>query len=244
MSDIFGVYKIENKINNRVYIGYSSNITNRFHRHFKKLEKGVHWNKSLQTDWNIYGAEIFNFSIEHVVDFKGKIEESELVDIGIYLDGVYMDKYANKYNILPKHNTITPTNSKLDLTFRMENTLNLFNSKKYIVEFQSNNLTIVRVRRKKLISELKEKTKAKKQVECLALSYALKECNIKNTHNDIILNLEINNIIDNFKNVLKYNDILYKYVYNEENPNSYGLRVYKNKLKEFSDLIESITNTV
>ena len=43
-----GIYLIRNKINNKVYIGQSRNIKQRWSRHKCDLNKGIHGNKHLQ----------------------------------------------------------------------------------------------------------------------------------------------------------------------------------------------------
>lgn len=58
-----GIYKIENIINNKVYIGSSIDIEKRFYKHLWMLRKGVHDNNYLQNSFNEHGEENFKFSI-------------------------------------------------------------------------------------------------------------------------------------------------------------------------------------
>lgn len=59
-----GIYKITNKINNKVYIGKSTNIEDRWKNgHISKLNKNKHDNDHLQFSWNKYGQHNFEFSI-------------------------------------------------------------------------------------------------------------------------------------------------------------------------------------
>lgn len=58
-----GIYKIENKINKKVYIGQAINIKRRWTIHKKDLNKNNHYNGYLQRAWNKYGEENFSFSI-------------------------------------------------------------------------------------------------------------------------------------------------------------------------------------
>lgn len=60
---ISGIYKITNKINNRVYIGKSSDIECRWQEHQSALNKQIHHNEELQKDWNYYGEDNFKFEI-------------------------------------------------------------------------------------------------------------------------------------------------------------------------------------
>lgn len=58
-----GIYKIENKINGKFYIGYSKNIIERWYSHKSLLRRNIHKNKYLQFAWNKYGEHNFNFCI-------------------------------------------------------------------------------------------------------------------------------------------------------------------------------------
>lgn len=58
-----GIYKIQCKIDNKVYIGYSSNITKRFALHKYRLNKNVHENSYLQNAWKKHGEDNFFFEI-------------------------------------------------------------------------------------------------------------------------------------------------------------------------------------
>jgi group I intron endonuclease len=58
-----GVYQIKCIINNKIYIGSSMRIKERWSRHKSNLRRGYHSNKVLQRDWNNYGEENFEFSV-------------------------------------------------------------------------------------------------------------------------------------------------------------------------------------
>lgn len=60
---ISGIYCIENKINNKKYIGQSININRRWQEHKNELDKNIHVNQYLQNAWNKYGALNFDFYI-------------------------------------------------------------------------------------------------------------------------------------------------------------------------------------
>lgn len=61
--DYCGIYKIENLVNHRMYIGQSHKIKQRWSDHKKVLRKGINKNHLLQEDWNKYGEENFAFEI-------------------------------------------------------------------------------------------------------------------------------------------------------------------------------------
>ena len=90
MENISGIYCINNKINNKKYIGQSFDIYNRWNNHIWKLNNNRHGNKYLQHAWNKYGKDNFEFKIICSCDI------SELQKLEIY----YIDKYNSfyKYN--------------------------------------------------------------------------------------------------------------------------------------------------
>lgn len=76
-----GIYAIENKENNRIYIGSSTDLNKRRIEHKFKLSNGVHHNPELQADWEEYGSKNFKFyCIEEDVP-KDKLRWRELVNI-------------------------------------------------------------------------------------------------------------------------------------------------------------------
>lgn len=60
---MIGIYKIENKINGKVYIGQSIDIEHRWSGHKSKLRNSKHQNDYLQKSWNKYGEDNFDFSV-------------------------------------------------------------------------------------------------------------------------------------------------------------------------------------
>ena len=83
MECISGIYKIENLVNGKVYIGQSKNIYERWYCHKNKLNSNKHNNKYLQNAWNKYGNENFDFSILE------ECSQDEIDDLEIY----YIKKY-------------------------------------------------------------------------------------------------------------------------------------------------------
>lgn len=63
MERICGIYEIRNKVNNKVYIGQSRNISRRWNDHVRELNNNIHDNYHLQQSWNLYGKENFRFTI-------------------------------------------------------------------------------------------------------------------------------------------------------------------------------------
>ena len=94
---ISGVYKIQNKIDSKLYIGSSMDIYYRWSDHIKLLKRNKHHSPHLQYAWNKYGEENFEFSI---------IKECKQDEL-IYWEQKYIDKYEsykdiNGYNIMSK----------------------------------------------------------------------------------------------------------------------------------------------
>ena len=90
---MYYIYKIENLINHKKYIGLTNNITRRKLRHFTDLRCNRHDNSFLQKEFNIYGENNFSFSIEFQGDINYKeisIKEKEYIKM--------YDSYYNGYN--------------------------------------------------------------------------------------------------------------------------------------------------
>jgi len=86
------IYKITNKINNKIYIGSSNNFRNRWKNHTNSLNRNVHENDHLQKAWNKYGKDNFEFNIILLC------EEFELLKYEQwYLDNVI--RFGIDYNI-------------------------------------------------------------------------------------------------------------------------------------------------
>lgn len=60
---MIGIYRIQNKINGKVYIGQSININKRWKQHIYGLENNRHNNKHLLSSWNKYGKDNFIFEV-------------------------------------------------------------------------------------------------------------------------------------------------------------------------------------
>lgn len=90
---MYYIYKIENKINNKKYIGLTNNWQRRKNRHFADLIANRHDNGFLQKEFNIFKLENFSFEIIHEEECgNDKISELEIKYIANY------DSYYNGYN--------------------------------------------------------------------------------------------------------------------------------------------------
>jgi len=86
-----GIYKIQNRVNGKYYVGSSSNVKKRWREHKGMLEKGKHLNNHLQNTWNKWGKETFEFKlVENIEDKKNlQLVEQEYLDAGFELGLLY-----------------------------------------------------------------------------------------------------------------------------------------------------------
>ena len=91
---ISGIYQIINTTNNKIYVGSSINLKQRFNDHKKLLRHNKHPNNHLQSSWIKYGEDKFNFEIIEFV-----INDNLLITEQFYID--LFSSYDNKigYNI-------------------------------------------------------------------------------------------------------------------------------------------------
>jgi len=73
-----GVYQIRCKQNGKIYVGSAVNLRARWDLHRRSLIMKQHFNPHLQSAWNLYGAENFEFSVLQYVEY---VEEMQLLTI-------------------------------------------------------------------------------------------------------------------------------------------------------------------
>lgn len=83
MSDDIGIYCIQNKINNKMYIGQSIHIHRRWSEHKYELNNNIHENDYLQKAWNKYGSDNFIFNIIELCDID-ELDDKECYYISSY----------------------------------------------------------------------------------------------------------------------------------------------------------------
>ena len=69
-----GIFQIANKKENRIFLETTSDLDKAFNSDLFQLNAGLHSNQRLQNDWNILGAENFEFKIYDEL----KIKDTEL----------------------------------------------------------------------------------------------------------------------------------------------------------------------
>lgn len=73
-----GIYKITNRVNGKVYVGYSTYIPYRWYKHRDNLQRRIHSNRYLQQDWNCFGKDSFEFCLlEYVPYFDDMIRKEK-----------------------------------------------------------------------------------------------------------------------------------------------------------------------
>lgn len=85
-----GVYAIRNDLNNKMYVGSSSNIRNRYEYHFDSIKKGKFVNKKLQEEVDKIGIDKFSFLILEECD--------DVSDTLKYLECKYIELHGD-YNV-------------------------------------------------------------------------------------------------------------------------------------------------
>ena len=79
------VYAIRNTVNNRAYIGSTSNYKSRWHTHRSTLRRGVHHSFILQKAWDKHGEKAFSFELLVVCPKAQRIEyETRLMSLESY----------------------------------------------------------------------------------------------------------------------------------------------------------------
>ena len=90
---MYYIYKIENLINHKIYIGLTNNIVRRRSRHFTDLRCHRHDNHFLQKEFDLYGEQNFSFEVL----FEGDVTEQQIGEKEKEYIKKY-DSYKNGYN--------------------------------------------------------------------------------------------------------------------------------------------------
>lgn len=79
-----GVYYILNTINQRIYVGESLDIDQRWKQHRDALKNNRHGNSLLQSDWNQYNTDAFEFGVLVTMPdwriYSGKLMDSNTLE--------------------------------------------------------------------------------------------------------------------------------------------------------------------
>lgn len=80
---IICIYSIRNIINNKIYIGQTTNFKERKHSHFTSMKMGTHKNPYLQLSYNKYGKEYMIMDIVEICT-KDELNNKEIYWIKFY----------------------------------------------------------------------------------------------------------------------------------------------------------------
>jgi hypothetical protein len=58
-----GIFRVRNLVNDRSFVGSTSNLPAMLNRQRAQLSMGVHANRALQKDWDELGSEAFEFGV-------------------------------------------------------------------------------------------------------------------------------------------------------------------------------------
>jgi len=90
---ISGIYIIRNKTNNKLYVGQSVDLANRWRRHKWMAIHNIHTSIYLQRAWNLDGQDNFEFSIIHTCE--------PTVETLCEAEQYFMDLLTPEYNMCP-----------------------------------------------------------------------------------------------------------------------------------------------
>ena len=144
---MIGIYKIENRINGKIYIGKSKNIKKRFIQHKYYLTKGLNpktYNRYLKNSVEKHGIENFCFSVLETFE---EIDEYLLAEAEIK----WMD-YYNSYNSDKGYNLKRDSSTKTEMS---DSTKKLM-TKSRIGELNGNYGNKWSDEQKKIMSEIKK----------------------------------------------------------------------------------------
>ena len=71
------IYRIRNVVNQKFYVGSTTNSKERFRTHRNKLRSGKHHTPHLQAAWTKYGEECFVFEVVEEVDSVASLQAAE-----------------------------------------------------------------------------------------------------------------------------------------------------------------------
>lgn len=102
-----GIYSIINKENNNIYIGSTINFEGRWKRHKRCLRGGYHHNPRLQSAWNKYGEDVFEFMVCEYVEDKEQlhIREQYWLDFHRMFTEIYNCGLLARNGMLGRHHT-------------------------------------------------------------------------------------------------------------------------------------------
>lgn len=102
-----GIYIITNILNGKRYVGSSKNIYNRLHEHLHNLNHNKAHNKHLQSSWNKYGEDAFQYGILEYCKEDVRFEREQY----------YIDVLVPEYNF--SLNVVANINKQVSIETRL-----------------------------------------------------------------------------------------------------------------------------
>lgn len=96
---MIGIYQFKNTVNNKIYIGSSTELDKRKENHIYSLRKGTHHSVYFQRAWDKYGEESFKYEILELLDDDTTTKEL-LEREQFWLDKTKCYEAERGYNIL------------------------------------------------------------------------------------------------------------------------------------------------
>lgn len=135
LEKVSGVYLIKNSKTNKIYIGESLDIKERWKTHIRELRSSTHKNTAMQNDYNAYGEESFDFKLlQTYIDYNPVFTKAKIIILEDWWIKYYKNNGKKLYNIIDTLSTI------LDGSFDMydESFNNIFSEK--VKNIQSKNI--------------------------------------------------------------------------------------------------------
>lgn len=136
-----GVYQIKNKVNGKSYIGSSINIKNRLYKHLWMLRNNRHDNIYLQSSYNKYGEDSFEFNVlENCEEPNLIITENKYIELldTLKMNNGYNLALTNKFRRNSFINEVKIKNSKFNLksnnNFLLYSLTNILTNEEYIFD--------------------------------------------------------------------------------------------------------------
>jgi len=154
-----GVYIIKNCINEKLYVGSSKNINERWVKHKFTLNNKKHCNKHLNSAWNKYGENNFKFSVIEYVELDKLIEREQY-----YIDYYNACDKNIGYNIAPQAGTNLGWQPSVSTRKKMSESAK---KKPPVTEETKKKLSIVHMGNKNALGSIKTTEMKKKQSELM-----------------------------------------------------------------------------
>jgi hypothetical protein len=99
-----GVFLIRNNLSDKVFLDSGLDLHGTINRHKFQLKNGIHPNKSLQADWNLFGSNSFAFEIVDELTPRQSAEVDYRAEVA-FLEKLWLEKlqpFADRGYNVPK----------------------------------------------------------------------------------------------------------------------------------------------